>query len=74
MPSANLQRAQLSQAAAAKLMNVSPRSVADAVKVRNEGAPELLQEVKEGKLKVSRAAKTAHGIQGSKPSLDGRQG
>ena len=62
VPSANLQRAQLSQTAAANLMNVSPRSVADAVKVRNEGEPELFQAVKEGKLKVSRAAKTVQGI------------
>jgi ParB/Sulfiredoxin domain len=59
VPSANLQTSQLSQAGAAKLMNVSPRSVADAVKVRKEGEPELLQAVKEGKLTVSRAAKVA---------------
>jgi hypothetical protein len=69
VPSANLQSPLLSQAGAAKLMNVSPRSVADAVKVRNEGAPELFRAVKEGKLTVSRAAKTAKASKGQSQVL-----
>ena len=74
VPSANLQSPQLSQAAAAELMNVSPRLVADAVKVRNEGAPELLQEVKQGKTTVSRAAKTAKASKGQSQVLTGDKG
>ena len=39
----------ISQAQAAKAMNVSQRSVASAEKLRKEAAPEVIQQVKEGK-------------------------
>jgi hypothetical protein len=42
----------------AEQLNVSPRSVANAAKVKNE-APELVEPVKDGKLSVSAAAKVA---------------
>jgi Domain of unknown function DUF29 len=54
-PSANLQK--VSQSKAAKLLNVSPRSVADAKKVIERGTPELARRVNRGEIKVSTAAK-----------------
>lgn len=52
--SANLRT---SQEVAAKRLNVSTRSVTDAVKVKNEAAPEVRQAVEQGRLPVSSAAK-----------------
>lgn len=52
--SANLQT---SQDVAAKRLNVSTRSVADAVKVKREAAPELRTAVEQGHIAVSIAAK-----------------
>ncbi len=46
-----------SQAEAASLMQVSPRSVTDARRVIDHGAPELVDLLKAGKIKVSAAAK-----------------
>lgn len=54
-PSANLQK--VSQLEAAKLLSVSPRSVADAKKVVEHGTPELLRRVERGEIAVSLAAK-----------------
>lgn len=45
-----------STADAAKMLNVSPRSVADARKVHERGAPDLVQAVDEGRVRVSTAA------------------
>lgn len=56
-PSATLLK--VSQAEAAKRMNVSPRTVTDSVKVRAKGSPELVRAVLQGKLPVSSAAKAA---------------
>ena len=56
-PSANLQK--VSQSKAAKLLNVSLRSVADAKKVIERGAPELARRVDRGEIKVSLAAKVS---------------
>lgn len=56
-PSANLQK--VAQDQAAKSVNVSTRTVADAVKVRREGAPELRSAVEQGHMAVSVAAKAA---------------
>jgi hypothetical protein len=53
-PSANLQK--VAQATAATRLNVSPRTVADSVKVKNDAAPELRRAVEQGKLSVSSAA------------------
>jgi N6-adenosine-specific RNA methylase IME4 len=47
------------QAAAAKRLQVGERSVRDAVKVRDRGAPELVDAVKGGQITVSAAAKVA---------------
>ena len=46
----------VSQAAAAKLLNVSERSVRDAVKVGESGTPELVKAVERGNMAVSLAA------------------
>jgi N6-adenosine-specific RNA methylase IME4/anti-sigma28 factor (negative regulator of flagellin synthesis) len=46
----------VSQEEAAKLMNVSERSVRSAVAVRNKGTPELKRAVEQGKIKVDAAA------------------
>lgn len=56
-PSANLQK--VSQSQAAEMLNVSPRTVAAAVKVRDEAAPELVHAVESGKVSVSAAADVA---------------
>lgn len=48
-----------SQAKAATLLNVSERAVSSAAKVKNEGAPELVQAVQQGKVSVSAAADVA---------------
>src|SRR5277367_2627433 len=53
-PSANLPR--VAQADAAKLLNVSTRSVTSAAAVRDHGEPELRHAVEQGKLAVSEAA------------------
>lgn len=54
--SANLQTQPVTQTAAAELLNVSPRSLATAKKVLEEGAPELVAAVERGELAVSTAA------------------
>lgn len=54
-PSANLQK--VAQNQAAERVNVSPRTVADAVKVRREAVPELRHAVEQGHIAVSVAAK-----------------
>lgn len=54
-PSAKLQK--VAQGDAAKRLSVSPRSVADAVKVKNEASPELRKAVERGAVPVSSAAK-----------------
>lgn len=56
-PSANLQK--VSQAEAATLLGVSPRSVAAAVNVQKVGTPELIAAVDQGELAVSTAADLA---------------
>jgi N6-adenosine-specific RNA methylase IME4/ParB-like chromosome segregation protein Spo0J len=57
--SANLQTQPVSQAKAAEMLNVSPRTVAAAVKVRDEAAPELVRAVESGRVSVSAAADVA---------------
>lgn len=49
----------LSQTDAAKLLNVSPRTVSSAKKVADKGAPELIQKVESGEISVSAAAELA---------------
>lgn len=49
----------VSQPRAAELLNVSRAAVQRAVKVKNEGAPELVQAVESGKVSVSAAADVA---------------
>lgn len=56
-PSANLQK--VSQYDAAKLLNVSERTVANAAKVKDEGSTELIAAVESGKVSVSAAADVA---------------
>jgi N6-adenosine-specific RNA methylase IME4 len=56
---ANLQFDSLTQTAAADLLNVSPRSVAAAVKIKDEGAAALLAAVEAGQASVSAAAAVA---------------
>jgi N6-adenosine-specific RNA methylase IME4 len=56
-PSANLP--EVSQAQAAKKLNVSERSVRSAVAVRDHATPELIQAVEQGKIPVSTAARVA---------------
>lgn len=51
-----LDPAPVSQAQAAEMLNVSERSVRDAKKVLNQGAPELIQAVEQGEVSVSAAA------------------
>jgi N6-adenosine-specific RNA methylase IME4 len=65
-PSANLQK--VAQNQAAERLNVSPRTVADAVKVKRDAAPELREAVEQGHLAVSVAAKAA-----TLPAEDQRQ-
>jgi ParB-like chromosome segregation protein Spo0J len=58
--SANLQDCPpVSRAAAAKMLNVSERSVASATKVLAEGAPELVQAIEQHKVTVSAGAEVA---------------
>lgn len=57
--SANLQSFAVSQSDAAKMLNVSPRTVATAKKVQKTGVPELVQAVREGEVSVSLAAEIA---------------
>ncbi len=54
-PSAKLQK--VAQGEAAKRLSVSPRSVADAVKVKKEATPALRKAVEQGVVPVSSAAK-----------------
>ena len=54
-----LQICKVSQPKAAELLNVSPRSVASALKVREKAAPEVFEAVMTGKVAVSRAAEIA---------------
>jgi len=56
-PSANLP--EVSQTAAAAMLNVSERTVRGAVKVKDEGAPALVAAVEAGKIPVSVAASLA---------------
>ena len=56
-PSADLQK--VAQADAAALLNISPRTVASAAKVRSSGAPELVQAVEVGAVSVSAVADVA---------------
>lgn len=56
-PSANLRK--VSQADAAKLLNVSERSVWSAGKVHDQGAPELIDAVEQGDVSVSAAAEVS---------------
>ncbi len=57
--SANLHTPQVSQSQAAEMLNVSPRTVAAAVKVRDGAVPELVRAVEAGRVKVSAAADVA---------------
>lgn len=57
--SANLQNGAVSQSSAAKMLNVSTRSVAAASKVKDEGTAELAQAVERGEVSVSAAAAVA---------------
>lgn len=61
--SANLQNSEapapVSQAEAATMLNVSERTVATAAKVKEQGAPELVQAVEKGDVSVSAAADVA---------------
>lgn len=59
--SANLQTlpGQVSQSDAAKLLNVSTRTVAAAAKVKDEAIPELVEAVERGEVSVSAAAAVA---------------
>lgn len=56
---ANLPVAPITQETAAKMLNVSERSVRDAVTVKNEAEPELREAVEQGHIAVSVAAKAA---------------
>lgn len=56
---ANLPVAPITQEVAARMLNVSERSVRDAVTVKNEAAPELRSAVEQGHIAVSVAAKAA---------------
>jgi hypothetical protein len=56
---ANLPVLTLTQAEAAKMMNVSERGVRDAKKVRDNGSKLLIKAVEDGKIAVSVAAKLA---------------
>ena len=51
---------EVSQSQAAKLVNVSERSLRDAVKVGSKGSNNLIRAVEDGKIAVSVAAKLAH--------------
>jgi hypothetical protein len=56
---ANLPVSPVSQANSAEMLNISERSVRDAVKVKDKAEPEIVEAVKAGKLPVSTAAKAA---------------
>jgi hypothetical protein len=56
---ANLPLGSVSRAQAAKLVSVSPRSIADAAKVGAKGTKKLIRAVEDGKIAVSVAAKLA---------------
>lgn len=56
-PSANLRK--VTQPEAAKMLNVSERSVSDAKTVKDKGVPELVEAVEKGEATVSAAAKVA---------------
>ena len=56
---ANLPVAPITQEVAARMLNVSERSVRDAVTVKNDAAPELRSAVEQGHIAVSIAAKAA---------------
>jgi hypothetical protein len=47
----------VTRAEAARIMNVSPRSVARAAQVLDHGSPELIASVEQGKVSVSAAAR-----------------
>jgi hypothetical protein len=67
---ANLQSL-TSRADAAKLLNVSERSVNTAKKVSREGSPELIDAVQQGKVSVSAAADIAELVDGgATPALE----
>lgn len=56
---ANLHVSTVTREKAAQLLNVSPRTVAAAAKVRDEGAPELTEAVQSGRVSVSAASEFA---------------
>jgi hypothetical protein len=69
-PSANLQK--VAQAGAAKLLNISARTVASAANVRAAGAPELVSAVERGDVSVSAAADVATMPQDEQREIVGR--
>ena len=54
--SANLQSTPVTQTEAAEMLNVSPRTVASAAKVKEQGAPDVVAAVNAGEMSVSLAA------------------
>jgi DNA modification methylase len=60
---------QLERADTAAMLNVSPRSVASAAKVKAHGEPELVDAVKQGKIAVSTAATLADAPRGEQKHL-----
>ena len=56
---ANLRLDSMTQSEAARLMNVSERTITSAKKVLNEGTPELVEAMEQGKIAASAAAKIA---------------
>jgi ParB-like chromosome segregation protein Spo0J len=65
--SANLQK--VSRADAARMLSVSPRSVASAAQVLEHGEPELIASVKQGDMSVSAAAKTLAPVEAKRRDL-----